>query len=290
MKVYALAFLGILLIFLVALGLLSGCGTLRGAASKAVRAMEAEQAPSAAQTRPIAGKDLEALPPIVRRYLAYSGIVGKVPVRRVRIKQKGRMKTDPKAEWRDFTSEEYFTVNPKSFVWLGTFPIIGPVSIQAIDRFGDAHGSLRVRLSPFFDIALAEGKESDVSEFIRFFNEMTWFPSALLDPRIAWEDLGDRKARATLRDQGLEASAVLSFGEKGELLSWATDDRYALVGGKQVKARWTTIGDPDDILEAGGYRIPRGGSAIYSLPEGEFRYIDIYIAEIEYDPTELLYD
>jgi hypothetical protein len=290
MKVYALAFLGILLIFLVALGLLSGCGTLRGAASKAVRAMEAEQAPSAAQTRPIAGKDLEALPPIVRRYLAYSGVVGKVPVRRVRIKQKGRMKTDPKAEWRDFTSEEYYTVNPKSFVWLGTFPIIGPVSIQAIDRFGDAHGSLRVRLSPFFDIALAEGKKSDVSEFIRFFNEMTWFPSALLDPRIAWEDLGDRKARATLRDQGLEASAVLSFGERGELLSWVTDDRYALVGGKSIKARWTTTGDPGDVLDAGGYRIPRGGSAIYSLPGGDFHYIDIYITEIEYDPTELLYD
>lgn len=281
-------FLGGGIIFLVLLGFLSGCGSLKNRTLKMVHTMEKEQTPSAAPVRPITEMDLEPLPPIVRRYLAFSGVVGKAPVQRVRIRQKGRMKTDIKADWRDFISEEYYTVCPKSFVWLGTFPIMGPVSIQAIDHFGDSHGFLTVRLSPFFDIATNKGKESDISEFIRFFNEMTWFPSSLLDPRITWEDLGDREVKATLRDQGLEASAVLSFGENGELLSWTTEDRYALVGGKLIKARWTTTVDPDDLLEAGGYRIPRGGSATYSLSGGDFHYIDIYVTDIEYDPPDLL--
>jgi len=256
MKAHSGIIVLVVIVFLVSLGILSSCESLRSRTSKNVRAMEKEQTPSATMMRVITEKDIESLPPVVRQYLAYSGVVGKVPVQRVRMRQKGRMKTSLAAEWRNFTAEEYYTVNPKSFVWLGTFPIVWPISIQAIDRFSDSHGSLTVRLSPFCTIADSSGNKFDVSEFIRFFNEMTWFPSSLLDPRITWEDLGSSQAKATLHDQGQEASAILSFGPKGELLSWVTDDRYAQIDGKLIKARWTTAMELGDVIEVAGYRIP----------------------------------
>ena len=281
--------LGILSVSLTVAGLLSGCGNLSGSLDQTVRDMEKRQSLPSRPLRPIAREDLASLPPIVRRYLEFSGVVGKVPVQRVRVRQEGRMKTSLKAEWRGFRSEEYYTLTPRAFAWLGTFPLAGPLTVQAIDRFIDGRGSLKVRLSPFFDIGNTRGPESDVSEFIRFFNEMTWFPTAMLDPRIAWADLGNRRVKATLRDGSLEASAILSFAENGALLSWMTDDRFALVDDKMVRARWTTTCDPKDLLNVAGYKIPRGGAAIYSLPGGDFRYIDIYVTEIEYDPPELLY-
>ena len=274
---------------LVASALLSGCGNLTGELSRVLDEMEKSQTASVQPPRPITEADLASVPPVVRQYLEFSGVLGKVPVQRVRVKQEGRMKTDRKAGWRNFTSEEYYTVSPKSFAWLGTFPLIGPLSIQAIDKFIGGHGSLKVRLSPMFDMGTTTGPESDVSEFIRFFSEMTWFPTALLDRHIAWQDLGNRHVKATIKDEGLEASAIISFGEDGGLLSWATDDRFALIGGKMIRARWTTSGVLGDLLNVGGYKIPRGGAAIYSLPGGDFHYIDIHITEIEFDPPKLSY-
>jgi len=194
------------------------------------------------------------------------------------------MRTSPKADWRNFVSEEYSTTSPKSFVWLGTFHLVGPLTIQAIDRYAGGRGLLTIRFSPLIDVGTTSGPESDISELIRFFNEMTWFPTSLLDPSISWTDLGNRQARATVRDHGLSVSATLTFGERGELISWTTDDRFALIGGRMVRARWTTRDESGRHTERCRLPDSAGGAAVYSLPGGDYHYIDIFISEIEFIP------
>jgi hypothetical protein len=232
---------------------------------------------------------LAALPAAVAGYLRFSGVVGKVPVRTVRLTQTGRIKTDLDQPWRRFTAGQFYAVNLDAYVWYGIVPL-GPFRVEAFDRFDGGTGTMTVKAASLVNLGRAEGPETDVSEFIRFFNEMMWFPTALLDPRISWTADGDSGAIAVFRAGGLEATARLGFSPEGALVSWETEDRYALVGGKPVRARWTTHGAPDDLLLVQGYRLPRGGSATWTFTDGsQFHYIDIFVDAIAYDPPDSAY-
>ena len=60
---------------------------------------------------------LESLPESVRRYLLYTGVVGKPTVNAVRLKQKGAMYLGPKQGWVPLDAEEHYMVEPPGFVW-----------------------------------------------------------------------------------------------------------------------------------------------------------------------------
>jgi hypothetical protein len=60
------------------------------------------------------------LPEVVQRYLRYAQVIGKEPIRTVRLKQLGKFRQSAQQPWMKLDAEEYYSVNPSRFVWVGT--------------------------------------------------------------------------------------------------------------------------------------------------------------------------
>ena len=81
---------------------------------------------------------LSDLPEPVRRYLRYTGVVGRPFPGTVRLHQKGTMRVGPGQRWLPLDAEEHYSVRPPGFVWAGTVRV-GPLVVgRARDSTGPA--------------------------------------------------------------------------------------------------------------------------------------------------------
>ena len=206
----------------------------------------------------IAEEHLAGLPEPVRRYLTYAQVVGKEPIRTVRLKQRGAMPLKEGSKWLPLTAEQYFTTNPPAFLWYGTLHPLPLVSISATDTYANGHGSLLIKALSFVPIGTARGPQMDQGELLRYLGETAWFPTALLSDYIGWEAIDGRRAKATISLPGITASGVFHIDEQGRY-SQFTAERYREEHKRQVLRPWT--GRWDDYREIHGFRIPTKAEA-----------------------------
>ena len=228
--------------------------------------------------------DLADLPDAVRRYLCYTGIVGKERVYTVRLRQKGRLRQTPEDSWKSITAVEYFSVNPPAFVWKGQMAV-GPFSIIAArDSYINNKGRMFIKMLGLITIGDVQNKEMDYSSLVRYLNEMMWFPAAFLNENIQWEAINDQSARVTITDDNNSASAILYFDEKGAITNFA-GYRYHEVNGVYVKDAWET--PMTDYGTFNGLKLPVKGTAVWKMSDGDFNYINLEITDIEYNTAEI---
>ena len=89
------------------------------------------------------------LPEVMQRYLHYAGVVGKEPIRTVRLKQQGFMRTQPGQKWIPLVAEQYFMTTPPAFLWNCTIRPFPLAWVSATDRFTEGHGSMVIKLLSF---------------------------------------------------------------------------------------------------------------------------------------------
>ena len=234
------------------------------------------------QPRVITEADLAPLPDPVQRYLRYAGVVDKPQVRCVRVKQSGLLRTAPTQNWMPIQAVQYTTLaGSLSRTWYAEAKK-GPLTLmRGYDRYDNGSGHMLIKLFSLFSVADVRGPEIDISALIIFFNDMVMWPTAFLDKSFTWEAINATSARATLRLFDRQASAILYFNERAELINFVTGERYRSVGKEQLRTQWST--PLRNHREVNGFRIPTGGPAIWHLPEGEFEYIQIKLDEILYD-------
>ena len=87
-----------------------------------------------------------ALPELVRTYLARSLSSGPSRPAIVRVQQAGEMWKKPGARAMAFQATEDFAVERVAFSWRARFPIAGPLAMTVVDEFADGVGQLRVSL------------------------------------------------------------------------------------------------------------------------------------------------
>jgi hypothetical protein len=231
--------------------------------------------------RKVTEKDLDGLPEPVQRYLRYAQIIGKEKTRTVRLKQRGYFRTKEDQKWMPLKAEEYFTVDPPGFLWYGKMRVFPFVSVTAIDKFLNDEGSLIVKMMSLFKVADAEGEEYDQAELVRFLSEMIWFPSAFLSGYVHWEPINSGSAKATIRVDGLSASALLHFNDIGQITNF-TAERYMDVGGGMILKKWST--PLHEYTEKNGIMVPVKGEGVWRLSTGDFSYVKIdEIPDIEYN-------
>jgi hypothetical protein len=81
-----------------------------------------------------------------------------------------------------------------------------------------------------------------------------------------------------------KVSAMLCFNEKGELINFISEDRYALQdNGTMKRVRWST--PVKDYKEFDGRRTPTYGETIWNYPEGDFTYGTFRLKDITYNVT-----
>jgi hypothetical protein len=223
------------------------------------------------------------LPEPVQRYLRYARVIGKAPIRTVRLKQRGAMSMEPGSKWLPMTAKQYFTTDPPAFLWYGTLHPFPLVSVSATDLYAGGHGSLQIKAMSLIPIGESHGPETDQGELLRYLAEMAWFPTAFLARFIQWEAIDAGSARATISLPPITASGVFHIDDIGRCTHF-TSERYRLEHKQPVLRPWT--GRYDDYREMNGFRIPMRAEVAYSLEAGEFSYFRGEVTEISYDRSE----
>src|SRR6266540_1088236 len=114
---------------------------------------------------------LQDLPEPVRRYLTYTGVVGKPLVGTVHLRQKGKMRLGAGQPWLPLDAEQYYSVRPPGFVWSGTIHL-GPLPLaRARDRYLDGNGNMLIKAGSVVTVADATGAEMDQGSMMRYLSE-----------------------------------------------------------------------------------------------------------------------
>jgi hypothetical protein len=223
---------------------------------------------------------LQDLPEPVQRYLRYTGVVGKPFVGTVRLEQKGAMHPSAQGAWIPLEAEEHYTVEPPGFVWdatmrKGILPIV-----RGRDMYANGEGHMLIKAVSLFTVVDDSGPEMDQGSMMRYLSEMIWFPTAFLGDNVTWEPADDNSARVTLTDGGRSISATMYFDEEGKVTDFVAK-RYRTVEGGYDLEMWSA-----PVYEHGelaGLKLPLRGGAVWKLPEGDLKYADITITDLEYD-------
>lgn len=228
---------------------------------------------------------LNELPPPVRRYLIYYGVLGKPIPRTIRLKQVGRIRSDIERPWMPLDAEEYYTVDPPTFVWIASIRMARLPVVTARDRYVQGAGGMLVKVASLKSIVDATGEEMDQGAQMRYLNEATlWFPAVLLNANISFEPIDKHSARVTLMVGSKSATATLYVDDDGKLTDFVAP-RYRSVNGRFELETWST-----PMTAYGQFQelhLPVKGQAVWKLKGGDFAYIDLAVTELEYDVDRL---
>jgi len=229
----------------------------------------------------ITDEHVRHLPDPVQRFMRYTHTIGAPRVRTVRLKQTGffRVSEKPNAPWYPLSAEQYFTVSPLAFVWLGTIKMAPLLAVQGLDVF-QQHGSLVIKLLGLIKVAHESGPQADQAELVRFLSEIIWFPSAYLHPDLHWQPIDRLSARATLTYHSLSVSGDFYFDEQGALTTFVAQ-RARDVEGRPSMLTWSAR--VHQYRAYGDLFLPGSGEVYWHLPAGEFSYGRLDVTELEHN-------
>lgn len=229
-------------------------------------------------------RETDALPAPVRRYLRGVLRDGAPIVAAVRVAHRGTFNAAENAErWRPFVSDQVVVTRRPGFDWDARIAMLPGVPVRVHDAYVDGEGILQAAILGLVSVAdLRDRGEVARGEFMRFFAEAAWYPTALLPSRgVRWEPVDDRSARGTLEDGEISATLVFSFDEDGLLTTVRAEARGRSVGGSVVPTPWE--GRFQRYEDRGGMRVPLDGEVSWVLPGGALPYWRGTITRIEYE-------
>ena len=219
------------------------------------------------------------LPGLVERYLRRAiPDSGRVPYR-VRVTQRGRMRTKPGGRWMRFRATEDFQVRSVAFSWRARF--IGPLSaLTAVDEYAAGTGRLRVRLLGVVPIATASGPATARAQAQRYLSELFWAPHAMAgNPELRWREVGDHAVEVSTTVAGSPVAVRIDFDDLGDISTVSTPARARLVANTAVDTAWA--GRVSDFATIGGIRVPTRAEVGWQLPGSPFVYWQGHVTDIE---------
>ncbi len=223
--------------------------------------------------------DVQSLPEPIRKYLHYTGSIGKPKVNNFKVKFTGKIRKDERSEWMPFTSEQYNFQEPSTRLFFMN-AMMKHLPVAGFHFFKNGTAFMDIRLLSLFPVQYQSGYEMDTAETVTFFNDMCCMaPATLIDKRIKWLEVENEKVKAQFTNKEITITAWLYFNEKGELINFVSDDRYAVDAGK--KLRWST--PLKDYKEIAGRRVPGYAEAVYSYSTGDFTYGTFSVSNIEFN-------
>ena len=236
--------------------------------------------------RILAASDIAHLPEPVRRYVAYTGSLGKPVPRNMRLVFAARMWRKPGSDPLKAWSEQYNFLgeNPSRIFFMKASRFLVP--FRVLHAYADTQATMRVRVAGLFTAADVKGEELTRAETVTLLNDLCVFaPGALGDPRLSWEAVDSSRAMVRLSNGPHTVSAMLFFSESGELTNFRSEDRSALQDdGTLRRAPWST--PLSAYREFDGRRLASRGEAIYHYPEGDFTYGVFSALSVRYNLEE----
>ncbi len=230
-------------------------------------------------TAVVSDDDLTPLPAPVQRYLRLVGVVGQPRVQNYHLRFRGRIRSDPASRWMAFEAEQQSFADQPTRLFLMRARMFG-VPVESFHRSVDGHATMQVKVAGLVTMVDARGDDMDRAEAVTLFNDMCLLaPGTLVDPRIAWEPVDTRSARARFTHGGHTVTATLLFSEDGLLSDFVSDDRSRSADGKTfARLRFST--PVRDYRAYGPVRLAAHGEARWHPPEGAFTYGEFELVDV----------
>jgi hypothetical protein len=225
------------------------------------------------------------LPNCVKKYLAYTGAIGKSKPQNVYIEFDADMYRKPDDKPMKSHSVQYNFYGEYTRLFLMKAGKMG-IPFHVMHIYKEHQATFQVKVADLFKIVDISGEELTKAETVTLLNDMCIFaPGSLTDNRLTWSELDSLSVKVTLTNGKYIVSANLFFNEAGELINFVSDDRSALQDdGTMKQVRWTT--PVSEYKEFEGRKVPTVGKTIWHYPEGDFTYGVFNVRNIKYNvPT-----
>jgi len=147
------------------------------------------------------------------------------------------------------------------------------IPFEGLDSYVDGAGSMKGVIAKLFTLFHQTGKVMDKSSLVTFLSESLLIPNAALQDYIIWEAIDDFHAKATISCYGISTAGIFTFNEKGEMLSFTTDDREAAsIDGTSEKVKWSIV--CGEYKEINGIKKPTLFQAVWNYDDGDVVYFN----------------
>jgi hypothetical protein len=227
-------------------------------------------------------EDIAGLPIPVQNYFRYCGYIGTPKMSYSRLEYKdvdfalGKDKPKIKIDYTQYN----FVNKPDRIAYIDS-SLYG-IPFEGLDSYVDGAGSMKGVIAKLYTLFLQTVEAMDKSSLVTFLSESLIVPDAALQDYIVWETIDDLHARATISYYGISASGIFTFNEKGEMLTFTTDDREAAsMDGTSEKVKWSIV--CNEYEEINGIKKPTDFQAIWNYDDGDLVYFDGKGTIAEYD-------
>lgn len=173
-----------------------------------------------ARTDAVDAAGIAALPEVVQRWVAYTfdDPTAEAP-QWVRVEFEGQFRRPLTTSFDPMTARQVSAVAEPAFVFSGTTSMLPGVWARAYDAYVDGEMEMRAKIQSALTVVdETSTPELDQTSLQRWLLEAPLHPWALLPGGpVTWEPVDDRRARAVVAFDGVEAALVATFGRDGRL-------------------------------------------------------------------------
>lgn len=255
----------------------------RALASRLEAARIDDKAPSPSPAR-YESRELQGLPAPVQRYFRAVLKDGQPIITAATINIAGTFNLSPTGEqWKPFTSRQRVITRRPGFLWDARVSMLPGVAVRVVDSYIAGEGLLHAAIQGLFTVAdVRGGGELARGEFMRFFAEAAWYPSALLPSQgVRWEAVDDACANATIVDGPITLTLLFRFNDADLIDSFRAEARGAGVGNEMVMLPWE--GHWSNYQVIGGMTVPLTGEVAWIRPEGRKPYFVGTVTSLTYE-------
>jgi hypothetical protein len=229
-------------------------------------------------------RELEGLPAPVQRYFRTVFGDRQALIEAVTIDIDGVFNLSPTGEqWRPFTSRQRVITRRPGFLWDARIAMTPGVTVCVVDSYIAGLGLLHAAVWGWFTMAKEQGAgEIARGEFMRYFAEVAWYPTALLPSQgVRWKAVDAHSAVATMEDGALGLSLLFRFNDAGLIDSFRAEARAGKVGNQVVMAPWE--GRWSNYQMHHGIQVPFTGEVAWMRPEGRKPYFIGTVTALEFE-------
>ena len=229
-------------------------------------------------------RELEGLPAPVRRYFGAVLKEGQPIIAAATVELAGTINLSATEEpWKPFTSRQRVVTRRPGFLWNAQVSMLPGVMVRVVDSYIAGEGLLRAAVLGLFTVAdVHGGGEIARGEFMRFFAEAAWYPTALLPSQgVRWEAVDDASANATMVDGPLTLTLLFRFNDAGLIDSFHAEARGAGVGKAMAMLPWE--GRFSNYRVQDGMTVPFTGEVAWVRPQGRKSYFLGTVTALSYE-------
>jgi hypothetical protein len=229
-------------------------------------------------------RELHDLPAPVQRYFRAALKEGQPVVSALTIDMAGTFNMAATAEqWQPFTSWQRVVTRRPGFLWDARIAMMPGFAARVVDSYIAGEGLLHAAVLGLFTVAKVRGGgEIARGEFMRFFAEAVWYPTALLPSQgVHWEAIDEHSANASIADGPLTLTLLFRFNDAGLIESVRAEARGSMVGDKLVMLPWECV--LSDYQVRAGMTVPNKGEVAWLHPAGRRPYFRGTITSLDYE-------